>query len=202
MKEVLHHLLDGEVSDGEAAELLRVLAEDGEERSLFRQQMRLHDELARNGCQDTMTSAESAEMMDRLTQAIGIAEKPVAPQAGRFTRGALALIGAACLVVGGGIGYLTGNHDTGPTEIAAPPAVYQPPAPTPATPPLDRDSLVTALRDSIAQAMELEKPASSATPKKRVEHSSRRATSSFDDPTGARAARDMMKHKAGRAKTK
>jgi hypothetical protein len=196
MKEVLHHLLDGEVSDGEAAELLRALAEDGGERSLFRQQMRLHDELTRNGCHDTMTSAESAEMLDRLSQAIGIAEKPGAPPAGRFTRGALALIGAACLVVGGGIGYLTGNSSTGSTEVTSPPAVYQPPAPTSAAAPIDRDSLVTALRDSIAQAMELEKPASSATPKKRVEHSSRRAAPSFDDFTGAAAARKMARRHA------
>jgi len=194
MKEELHHLLDGDISDVESAGLLRALAEDGQDLSLFRQQMKLRQELSRNGCHDAMSASEESEMLDRVRAAIGL-ETPRAT--GTFIRRVLPFV-AGSLLIGGGIGYMAHLSSTPP---AAPPEVRQSteiqtaPAPASATAvaPIDRDSLVRAVRDSMAQVM-----AKPAAPKKRVTHSGQRSRGSFDDPTGAGAARELAKKKKAR----
>lgn len=106
MNDQLHHLLDGELPDGETAEYLRHLSKDTADRALFRQQMKLHGALYRNAGYDGMTTGEAGEMLDRLETAMGAA--PI--RTGTWRRGgmvAAAIIGA--VVVGGGLGYIT--HD-------------------------------------------------------------------------------------------
>ncbi|MDB5034739.1 MAG: hypothetical protein JWQ98_1980 [Chlorobi bacterium] len=168
MNEELHHLLDGELSDSETAEMLRKLAEDGEQRSLFRQQLMLQSALNRNEAHQPMSSPEASEMYGRLSNAIGA---PAESAANRFGTKALGMLGIG-LLVGCGLGFLI-NSTTGGGETRNPPVATIPHADTirvmtPA--PCNSDSLIAAVRDSITAAIV---PAPPPAPKKRVVRSSR-----------------------------
>jgi hypothetical protein len=156
MKEELFQLLDGDLPDDATAELLHILSVDPDKRSVFRQQLKLQGELHRNEGYHSMTPGEEAEMMDRLGRAIG------AKEGGAYTSFRPGMLGIVlvCLLLGTGAGYLidewTGTGDT----ISTPPQTTQRvEQPVQAAPPVimstvDRDSLVAAVRDSVARAFQ------------------------------------------------
>lgn len=171
MKEELYHLLDGELSDSETADLLRHLSEDGADRSLFRQQMKLNGALARNEHYDSMSSSEEGEMVSRLIGAIG-ANEDNRDRGGWFSMRAVALV-LMVLLLGGGLGYIAGDLFRDQQHVVVPTVekqVVSPShgdAPLVVTPPFNRDSVVAAILDSLQQK-EMAKPATSYAAKKKV----------------------------------
>ncbi len=105
MNDQLHHLLDGELPDGQTAEFLRRLAEDPAARALFRQQMKLNGALYRNAGHGSMTTGEAGEMLDRLETAMGRVGTMV-PK-GMWRRGAVVAAVVGAVLLGGGLGYAT-----------------------------------------------------------------------------------------------
>ena len=196
MKEELHQMLDGELPDDAMAELLHLLSVDPEKRRLFRQQMVLQHALVRNEAIDTLTPDEDHEMLSSLSRAVGITE----PDTGGWKSWVAVGMLTVGLFVGGGAGYLLGAADTS-SQMATKqePALEKiqvPIAPVVIPALLDRDSLVAALRDSIAGAMEPERPAvASVTPKRTtrtqsaVRRSHVRTGGGSNDLTGANEVR-------------
>lgn len=196
MNEELYHLLDGDLPDEASVEVFRSLADSREQRELFREQMRLQGALYRNESFGAMSADEETEMLGRMGDAIGT---PPAPRTGRrFAPLALALLGIG-LLIGGGTGYMAGGGlDSSPqASISTTPVpVQQAPAlETAAVVPMaiDRDSVVAAIRDSLTQAMNAPQGQNNA---KRKVRSTRRGAAGDNDPTGAKAARELAKKKA------
>lgn len=189
MNDALHHLLDGELPDEATVNLLRSLVDDGEKRALFREQMKLQGALFRNEGFDTMSSGEEAEMLGRVSSAIGISE--AVPMARRFGSAVMATIIGA-LLIGGGLGFYADQFVNGrageppPTVIRQ--AVTPPPVPTP--PPCNCDSIASAVRDSASRAATV---VSAPAPRKQQVRVARR--SAFEDPTGREAAKRIAKKK-------
>jgi hypothetical protein len=152
MAEDLHQIIDGELPDDATAEYLHLLSVDPEKRALFRQQLRLQKELYRNECHGRLSAAEEAEMLQRLTGAIGTTTTETLNR--WFNRAALTALGIG-LLVGTGSGYaMRGalrNDEPNPVVKTAEPSVR--PAPV-IIQPFDRDSLATAVRDSVLDAMD------------------------------------------------
>ncbi len=108
MNDHLHHLLDGELPDGETAQYLRHLSEDTADRSIFRQQMKLHGALYRNAGFDGMTTGEANEMLGRVETAVR-GGGALSPSKGIWRRGAAVAAVIGAVLVGGGLGYMA--HD-------------------------------------------------------------------------------------------
>lgn len=163
MKEELHQMLDGELPDDAMAELLHLLSVDPEKRRLFRQQMVLQNALVRNEAIDTLTPDEDHEMLSSLSRAVGITETSTGGWKNWVGVGMLTV----GLFVGGGAGYLLGASYNSPMMATrAEPAIEK--LRMPATPvviqaPIDRDSLVTALRDSLSRVMVADRPSVAST---------------------------------------
>ncbi|HVK39064.1 MAG TPA: hypothetical protein VNA88_11060 [Candidatus Kapabacteria bacterium] len=171
MKDDLHELIDGGLPDEQAAELLHLLSVDPEKRTMFRHQMQLQHGLCRNERHGAMTSFEEGEMLDRISRSVG---EP-APSAGRFARRGILML-AVGFLVGSGAGYLGHSLVASPSMAAqsAPDTVrivQQSPVPSPVVVNINRDSLVTAIADSLKA--EQVKP---ATTTKRSTKSSARPT--------------------------
>jgi hypothetical protein len=154
MKDELFQLLDGDLPDDATAELLHLLSVDPDKRAVFRQQMKLQGALYRNESHDGLTSREETEMLDRVGSAIGV--KQGSSHADSGFRPGLAGVLLLCLMLGTGLGYMM-NEWTGerPHEATTPPTVQLVEQPDMAAPPVvsfNRDSVVLALRDSIAGA--------------------------------------------------
>jgi hypothetical protein len=197
MNEELFQLLDGDLPDDATAELLHRLSVDPDKRAVFRQQMKLQGALYRNEGQDGLTPTEEAEMFDRLGTAVGVRQGSSHTASG--LRPGLVGIVYACLMLGMGTGYLI-NEWTGPPEQTSPPAIIVE-QPEPAAPPvlsINRDSLIIALRDSVAQAYTDSVAAAAkvvtATPKKATTRK-RPSRSGTDDLTGAPEAKLKKKKK-------
>jgi hypothetical protein len=198
MKDDLNQLIDGDLTDDETAELLHRLSVDPEKRSMFRQQLKLQNVLGRNDSFDPMTSSEQAEMLGRLSAAVGIQPEPAAGGLARFGR-----VGAmlACLLIGTGLGYAGGSAIGGSGDGRDTVVVHAPPiqaaAPISVAGTMNCDSMVATLRDSLAKMQEPATSKVSTTPKK-GKTSPRVSASrggSIDDPTGFYAAK---KHKKKR----
>ena len=130
MNDELHHLLDGELPDEATVDLLRSLVDDGEKRALFREQMKLQGALFRNEGFDSMSSREEAEMLGRLSSAIGVSES--VPVAKRFGSAVMAMVVGA-LLLGGGLGFL-GDKLVNGRASEPPPTVIKQAAPPPVVP--------------------------------------------------------------------
>jgi hypothetical protein len=149
MKDDLHELIDGGLPDEQAAELLHLLSVDPEKRTMFRHQMRLQQTLCRNERHAGLSSFEEGEMLDRISRSIG----ETAPGAGRFGRRGVVMLVLGFLV-GSGAGYLGHSLVADPSlaDGAGPDTVriyQQVPAATPVVVNINRDSLVTAISDSL-----------------------------------------------------
>lgn len=166
MNEQLHHLLDGDISDGEMVDLLRSLVGDEAQRTLFREQMKLQGALFRNEGHGGMSPAEESEMMARVGSAIGVTTAAALPR--RLGSRVWALVVSA-LLVGGTAGFvgndLLGNDSGGISQTAVVPAAQH------VASPCNCDSAVAAstasVRDSIqrvakANATQARKPAARA----------------------------------------
>lgn len=201
MNEELFHLLDGDLPDEASVEVFRSLADNREQRELFREQVRLQGALYRNDSYGAMSADEETEMLGRMGDAIGMNPSgSPPPRAGRrFAPLALALLGIG-LLVGGGTGFVAGGGlDTSKQQTVSTPPVPVEQAPaleTHSSPdvPLafDRDSVVAAIRDSLTQAMNTSQMANAA---KRKVRSTRRGSAGDNDPTGAAAARELARKK-------
>lgn len=162
MKDDLHELIDGGLPDEQAAELLHLLSVDPEKRTMFRHQMQLQQNLCSNQRHAGLSSLEESEMLDRISRSIGES----APSAGRFARRGVVML-AIGFLVGSGAGYL-GHSLVANPSLAARPApdtvrvITQ--APTPVVVNINRDSLVTAISDSLKQ--EQVRAAATGTPKR------------------------------------
>ena len=186
MKEEIHQMLDGDLPDDAMAELLHLLSVDPEKRRLFRQQMVLQHALVRNEATDMLTPDEDMEMLSSLSRAVGINTPGTAGWKSWVAVGMLTV----GLFVGGGAGYLLGA--SAEAEMAAQqkaaPSVVIPPAPIVIEVPINRDSIITALRDSIAAAS-VEKPVVAASPPKRASapavRRTPRSSGKTNDLTGA-----------------
>jgi len=172
MKDDLHELIDGDLPDEQAAELLHLLSVDPEKRTMFRHQMRLQQNLCRNERHAGLSSLEEGEMLDRISRVVG----ETTPTAGRVARRGVLML-AIGFLVGSGAGYAGHSLVAGP-ELAenAPDTVrviQQAPAPAPVVVNINRDSLVTAISDSLkaaqAQAAKVATPkrTTRSTPKKK-----------------------------------
>ena len=165
MKEEMHQMLDGDLPDDAMAELLHLLSVDPEKRRLFRQQMVLQHALVRNEASDMLTPGEDLEMLSNLSRAVGIST----PGTGGWKSWVAVGMLSVGLFVGGGAGYLLGasadaelaarqNFPVENIQIPAPPIVIEVP--------INRDSIITALRDSIAAVSET--PVVAAAPVKKA----------------------------------
>lgn len=185
MKEEIHQMLDGDLPDDAMAELLHLLSVDPEKRRLFRQQMVLQHALVRNEANDMLTPDEDHEMLSSLSRAVGINT----PTAGGWKSWVAAGMLTVGLFVGGGAGYLLGAS-ADPAMTAQESVIRN--TPIPAAPivievPINRDSIITALRDSITAA-NVEKPVVKAAPETRTRPAVRpsvRSGGSTNDLTGA-----------------
>jgi hypothetical protein len=186
MNDELHHLLDGELPDEATVDLLRSLVDDREKRALFREQMKLQGALYRNDGFASMSSNEEAEMLGRVSSAIGTGQ---APMGRRFGSAVMATIIGA-LLVGGGLGFFADQVISGRASEPPPRIIRQevPPPAVPTPPPCNCDSVAAAVRDSVARTATSVSPARK--PQARV---TRR--SGIDDPTGRDAARRIAKKK-------
>lgn len=197
MKEEIHQMLDGDLPDDAMAELLHLLSVDPEKRRLFRQQMVLQHALVRNEANDMLTPGEDLEMLSNLSRAVGINT----PGSGGWKSWVAVGMLSVGLFVGGGAGYLLGasadaelaarkNFPAENIQIPSPPIVIEVP--------INRDSIITALRDSIA-ALPVEKPAVTAAAPKRnkpaITRRPPRTGGGNDDLTGANEVRDAKKKK-------
>jgi hypothetical protein len=152
MKDDLHELIDGGLPDEQAAELLHLLSVDPEKRSVFRSQMRLQKNLCRNERHASMSSLEEGEMLDRISRAVG---EPTAG-AGRVARRGVLML-ALGFLVGSGAGYVGHSLMADPAYADGPRRdtvriVEQAPATTPQVLNINRDSVVAAIKDSLAKA--------------------------------------------------
>ena len=196
MKEEIHQMLDGDLPDDAMAELLHLLSVDPEKRRLFRQQMVLQHALVRNEANDMLTPDEDHEMLSSLSRAVGI----YTPGTGGWKSWVAVGMLTVGLFVGGGAGYLLGA--SAESEIAArqqaAPELVIPSAPIIVEIPLNRDSIITALRDSIAAAS-VEKPAVVATTPKRTTRPAvrrpARTGGGGNDLTGADEVRKAQRNK-------
>jgi|GEM_PF-2009824 len=190
MNENLHHLFDGDLPDDASADLFRTLAENREQRQLFSEQMKLQGALHRNECHEAMTPDEEADMLGRLGKDIGMAI-PAVRRSGA-TLLAVLLLGVG-LLVGGGAGYLIGDggDDSRQSANSAAPAPVIDTLAAPVAPPFDRDSLVSAIRDSLVDAMNATQV---PTTSKKTGRTSRRS-SGISDPTGRDAAKALAREK-------
>lgn len=169
MNEDIYLLLDGDLSDTDSALLFRQLSESSEERLAFRQQLRLQSALSSNEHFNGLTTTEDADLLARLAPSIGL--KPAAsavttiPQTAGvvanptstaaiswFNRRAVVML-LLGFILGTGLGVTAGRtfFDNAQSEVIAtttPQSQLMPPAV-----PINRDSLVTALRDSIRTEM-------------------------------------------------
>jgi hypothetical protein len=188
MNDELHHLLDGELPDEATADLLRSLVDDGEKRALFREQMKLQGALIRNEGFASMSSGEEAEMLGRVSSAIGVSRS--IPWAQRFGSAVVATIVGA-LIVGGGLGFFADQLVNGRASEPPPTVIRQaaPPIAVPTPPPCNCDSAITAVRDSVSRAA----TTVSVAPRKAQVRAPRR--SGLDDPTGREAAKARAKMK-------
>lgn len=155
MRDDLHALLDGE-DPGDIERLFESGAFGSDEYREFRQHQRLQKALARNGCAERLTAAESASILDNVRTAVGIPQTtaaipvPTAPRrGGGWWRTGLALL--AGLGIGYGVNELvtqremvlnTGVKEPQPAVVATPPQVAAP----------NYDSLVRVIRDSMSEA--------------------------------------------------
>lgn len=147
MKDDLHELIDGDLPDEQAAEFLHLLSVDPEKRTVFRQQMQLQRGLYRNERHAELSSLEEGEMLGRISSSIGES----APGAGRFARRGIVML-AVGFLVGSGAGYVGHSLVSSPSMTANPGTVQvyqQVPTPTPVVVNINRDSLVTAIGDSL-----------------------------------------------------
>ncbi len=174
MNERLHDLIDGELGDAAMAETLRELAENSDQRNEFQQLLQLRNELGHNAEFSPMTAREEAEMMDWLHEAIDYKAPPVPAATGTPVMMAIAVL-VIGLLLGTGLGYFMNSwlsddmkEDTAvPAELLLPP--FQEIDTAIAAPAFNRDSAVTAIRDSLKQVLEEE-----AADNKKPRRSSRR----------------------------
>jgi anti-sigma factor RsiW len=180
MKDDLHELIDGELPDEQAAEVLHLLSVDPEKRSVFRQQMTLQRNLFRNERHQSLSSLEEGQLLDRVMRTAGEESGSVA----RLTRRGAVLL-AIGLLVGGGTGYVGHALADGDKALARSPDTVRIVEAAPVSPALsfNRDSVVSAIRDSLRTEMRVNASTSSAKkPTRTVGRSSRR--SSNNDLTG------------------
>lgn len=186
MNEDIYLLLDDDLSDTDSAVLFRQLSENSQERLAFRQQLRLHSALSNNQHFNGLTATEDADLLSRLAPSIGlepaapVAVTAVQPAAGLaisapsaaaswFTGRALVML-LVGFVIGVGIGipaskalFSNSNEPAAVVKAATPQ-----PQPMPAATAINRDSLVTALRDSIRTEMEQAAELQKQQPRKKV----------------------------------
>jgi len=153
MNEELYQLIDGELPDDASADLFRDLANSPEQRASFRQQMKLQNALHRNECYQTLTSGEDVDILSRLGPQIGL----TAGNTIRWFRGRALAVLVTTLLIGTCIGFLAERriqpNDQFWPQDAIRQGALQPTLSAATLPAFDRDSVVNALRDSIAQAM-------------------------------------------------
>lgn len=169
MNEDIYLLLDGDLSDTDSALLFRQLSESSEERLAFRQQLRLQSALSSNEHFNGLTATEDADILARLAPSIGLKPAASAVTTVPHTAGVVAsptstaavswfsrrtvvmlLLG---FILGTGLGVTAGRtfFDTAQSEVTA--IATPQPQLMPLVVPINRDSLVTALRDSIRTEM-------------------------------------------------
>ncbi|MCC7438057.1 MAG: hypothetical protein IT211_06120 [Armatimonadetes bacterium] len=168
MNEDIYLLLDGDLSDTDSAVLFRQLSESSQERLAFRQQLRLNSALSNNETFNGLTTTEDADLLARLAPSIGLqpaavtavqptaAPAAIAPSAAAswFTGRALVMLLSGFLI-GAGIGIPAGKtFFSNANQPAVAQAAAPLPQPMPAATAINRDSLVTALRDSLRTEME------------------------------------------------
>jgi hypothetical protein len=187
MREDLHELIDGDLPDEQAAELMHLLSVDPQKRSLFRQQLLLQHDLCRNERFSPLSAAEESEMFERVSRSIGLG---IAARPGRTIRRGIAMLGVG-FIVGSGVGYF-GHGLVGKDSMAAkdtPDTVHVVRiVETPSVQAFDRDSVVAAIRDSLVEA-------GKATPRKSGVAPRRSSRSTIDDPTGFDAARRLKRNR-------
>ncbi|MBC8145550.1 MAG: hypothetical protein H7X80_08180 [bacterium] len=181
MKDDLHDLIDGELPDEQAAEVLHLLSVDPEKRSAFRQQMNLQRGLFRNERFKSLSSLEEGEMLDRVMRTAG----ETSSRTGRLARrGAIML--ALGFLIGSGAGYV-GHALVDDTSTAAAPTPdtvrMVDRAPTVEALSFNRDSVVAAITDSLRKQS---RPSVASTTKKSTPRVARRSTrpTATDDLTG------------------
>lgn len=182
MKDDLHELIDGQLPDEQAAEMLHLLSVDPEKRSAFRQQMSLQRTLFRNEQHRSLSSIEEGEMLERVMKSSG----ETSGRTGRIARRGVTML-AVGLLLGGGAGY-TGRalveKPLMPQAIARD-TVRVVEAPATSASNFDRDSVVSAIRDSLADANRASLASSARKSRVTPKRSSR--TSTIGDPmTGRR----------------
>lgn len=186
MNEDIYLLLDDDLSDTDSAVLFRQLSENSQERLAFRQQLRLHSALSNNQHFNGLTATEDADLLSRLAPSIGlgpaapVAVTAVQPAAGLaisapsaaaswFTGRALVML-LVGFVIGAGIGIPASkalfSNSNEPAAVVK--ATTPQPQPMPTATAINRDSLVTALRDSIRTEMEQAAELQKQQPRKKV----------------------------------
>lgn len=165
MNEDIYLLLDGDLSDTDSALLFRQLSESSEERLAFRQQLRLQSALSNNEHFNGLTATEDADILAQLAPSIGL--KPAAsavttaPQSAHLTanptsaaaiswfsrRAVLMLL--LGFILGTGLGITAGRTLLDNTQPELTKSITPQPQLMPSAVAINRDSLVTALRDSI-----------------------------------------------------
>lgn len=186
MNEDIYLLLDDDLSDTDSAVLFRQLSESSQERLAFRQQLRLHSALSNNQHFNGLTATEDADLLSRLAPSIGlepaapVAVTAVQPAAGLaisapsaaaswFTGRALVML-LVGFVIGVGIGIPASkalfSNSNEPAAVVK--ATTPQPQPMPTATAINRDSLVTALRDSIRTEMEQAAELQKQQPRKKV----------------------------------
>jgi hypothetical protein len=186
MNEDIYLLLDDDLSDTDSAVLFRQLSENSQERLAFRQQLRLHSALSNNQHFNGLTATEDADLLSRLAPSIGlgpaapVAVTAVQPAAGLaisapsaaaswFTGRALVML-LVGFVIGAGIGIPASkalfSNSNEPAAVVK--ATTPQPQPMLTATAINRDSLVTALRDSIRTEMEQAAELQKQQPRKKV----------------------------------
>lgn len=169
MNEDIYLLLDGDLSDTDSALLFRQLSESSEERLAFRQQLRLQSALSNNEHFNGLTATEDADILAQLAPSIGL--KPAAsavttaPQSAYlaanstsaaaiswFSRRAVVML-LLGFILGTGLGITAGRTLLDNTQPELTKAITPQPQLMPSAVAINRDSLVTALRDSIRTEM-------------------------------------------------
>ncbi|MBX7217396.1 MAG: hypothetical protein K1X90_10530 [Candidatus Kapabacteria bacterium] len=174
MNEDIYLLLDGDLSDTDSALLFRQLSESSAERVAFRQQLRLQSALNKNEQFQGLTAQEDAALLTQLGSSVGLqpSATPViaAQHADSVPASTAALTGAtgwfsrrgvtmlfAGLVLGVGLGVTAERAffaDPQPQVITV--ATPGPQLLPPAASAINRDSLITALRDSLRTEVQAE----------------------------------------------
>jgi hypothetical protein len=199
-EDLLHNLIDGDLPDDEAAELLHRLSVDPERRTLFQQHIRLQHELARNETYGALSAEEESHMLARLTRSIG-ADVPVTRK--WLTGGMIGTL-AVGLLIGTGAGVLVDRTVfASSSEPRAERTIQQDSAPSYTADTLlqtiDRDSHVSAILDSLARNSRVSTPTVTrspvvrATPRKR--YSSNSNVSSSGAVTGMPIHKRPRKHR-------